>query len=182
MSVRPFYIKRGDMTKVEVDIALLKCVTAGARAYEGHERLIFPQHRDSGSWEYFGVDWDNQTYIDDYIGGYGTDAVEITLGQLDAWLAGDDLDKEPEAAPTPTKEECIATLESMGYKVTLENKEVKVGQVWGGNSYQEKTITVLAIIKDTVVFYWEDSVGWVHARDCKIENFHDYYTFVSDGE
>lgn len=84
MTIKPFCIRRGDMTCEEVNDALLKCVDAGAVAFEGHSEM-FTLNLCCNT-KYFGVNSFGATSLWDTIIEFGEDAIEITLEQLDTHL------------------------------------------------------------------------------------------------
>lgn len=88
--VKPFYIRiTDDMTPQMVQDAFDKCVDAGASAFEcvantNRKHQYTDLHEQS--FEYFGVDSENNTYTTVVSCAYGDKAQEITLDQLDEWL------------------------------------------------------------------------------------------------
>lgn len=90
MNFKPFYIKYESwMTEEQVVQVLDKAVIAGAVLFEdplarGRSR----SHITPAIWKYFGVDIDNETYFsdDEHYYGRGSDAIEITLEQVDYHL------------------------------------------------------------------------------------------------
>lgn len=119
--VEPFYIKYEEwMRTADVVVVLDKAISCGAILDEGiygHHNYYDSGylHRD-GTFKLFGVNSFGDTYLCDIIDGFGKDAVEITLDQVDDHLGLIKVDKSANATPQSL----------VGCKIDLRNEDGSV--------------------------------------------------------